>query len=241
MLATILIGTRGAMELPDRPSLVESREGTTGFSASLHSINTKSVCESNCGSDESRAHTLAGSLDDQGETPLPKLQEIVIQDGGVGPSQGTREASKAISNVGISPPHLTFNPEGQAVPTDVESSGDPSKPMTECPICCEYIQSEKPSASYFGKECDHKFHEKCIQPWLDQQREKATCPVCRLPVQWTKELAAKLSVPKLHFDEPFRKIIRMIRSLTGPQVAIVSAFAFFIVVVMTVSRYLPTR
>ena len=42
-----------------------------------------------------------------------------------------------------------------------------------CTICLEFFK-DKDTISILN--CNHKFHNKCIQPWVDNQ---STCPICR--------------------------------------------------------------
>ena len=51
-----------------------------------------------------------------------------------------------------------------------------------CPIClCDESDSNNdPYESFSGLDCEHKFHKKCIIPWI---KEKGTCPICRCQVQ----------------------------------------------------------
>jgi hypothetical protein len=46
----------------------------------------------------------------------------------------------------------------------------------ECPICYESIDSSQTVVL----ACEHKFHKKCIVPWLS--KNNLTCPTCRHPV-----------------------------------------------------------
>jgi hypothetical protein len=42
----------------------------------------------------------------------------------------------------------------------------------DCSICLEKV----PNKGYFETSCHHKYHKKCIEPWLKEQN---TCPTCR--------------------------------------------------------------
>ena len=52
-----------------------------------------------------------------------------------------------------------------------------------CPICLDYIV--EPSILYAVKtSCNHSFHRKCLDKWLDNNK---TCPICRYDyvLNWT--------------------------------------------------------
>lgn len=68
-----------------------------------------------------------------------------------------------------------------------------------CPICLH--KNEKP----FSLDCNHSFHEECIQKWLNINN---SCPICRKPDISVKKLNNKLS-----------ELIEEINSLSGFQIA----------------------
>lgn len=47
----------------------------------------------------------------------------------------------------------------------------------DCSICQETIQEGE--RTYAVQQCQHGFHERCLQPWLQQN---GTCPNCRTPI-----------------------------------------------------------
>ena len=60
---------------------------------------------------------------------------------------------------------------------------------TECAICFEPFtadhddQDEKSTGVLVLRECGHKFHERCLSPWLTIRRFNPTCPKCRCPLK----------------------------------------------------------
>ena len=48
----------------------------------------------------------------------------------------------------------------------------------QCSICLNDVEKEETIAML---SCGHKFHRKCMVPWIDAQRDP-TCPLCRKPV-----------------------------------------------------------
>ncbi|KAJ8452576.1 hypothetical protein Cgig2_004912 [Carnegiea gigantea] len=62
---------------------------------------------------------------------------------------------------------------------------------TECAICFEGFtdddgdrdSNKKKIAVRVLPECGHKFHERCLTPWLSICRSQPTCPKCRCPLK----------------------------------------------------------
>lgn len=60
----------------------------------------------------------------------------------------------------------------------------------ECSICWDVISNkEKHTLACHEK---HVFHKKCIEKWIIQNGEEATCPICRVPINDLKSQAIKL-------------------------------------------------
>jgi len=49
--------------------------------------------------------------------------------------------------------------------------------MNICIICLEYIENDFANKKYFNCNCEHYFHNKCIECWMSKTR---TCPMCRM-------------------------------------------------------------
>lgn len=45
-----------------------------------------------------------------------------------------------------------------------------------CSICQEYYLPEQ---KFRQMNCDHHFHQKCIDSWLSQNKDQFLCPLCR--------------------------------------------------------------
>ncbi|KAA1097128.1 hypothetical protein PGTUg99_001276 [Puccinia graminis f. sp. tritici] len=223
-----------ARELPDGSSVIEFREETPNFLPSLHSIDIPSAVIQRGSDGSSSCHVSAGNADLQGENS--SLKEIVIQDGAGGRSPG-KEVPTEISNSEDSPQYLKFD-GGQVASHDLKLSGN-AREAEMCSICLNSIPSTQDPVFYFGQECRHNFCNECIDNWLNQQRKQATCPVCRCPVEWTKELAAKLPAEELQFDQPCRSMMQIIRSLSREQVAILTALVLFFGILITIGQIVP--
>ena len=52
------------------------------------------------------------------------------------------------------------------------------KEQFQCSICLNDVEKEETIAIL---SCHHKFHRKCMLPWIDAKREP-TCPLCRNPI-----------------------------------------------------------
>jgi hypothetical protein len=52
------------------------------------------------------------------------------------------------------------------------------KEKFQCSICLNDVEKEETVAIL---SCNHKFHRKCMVPWIDTQRDP-TCPLCRKPI-----------------------------------------------------------
>merc|ERR1712159_347593 len=48
-------------------------------------------------------------------------------------------------------------------------------PKEPCAICFEAFDTAKAAAL----ECNHVFHEECLKKWLQQEKRKRDCPMCR--------------------------------------------------------------
>ena len=50
----------------------------------------------------------------------------------------------------------------------------------ECPICSEILDTDDNNAFVVSiQSCNHRFHEKCLQDWLDRDQ---SCPICRTKI-----------------------------------------------------------
>ena len=63
-----------------------------------------------------------------------------------------------------------------------------STPADECSICYEDIKDDEPRGACDNPECEHVFHEDCLDQWLQQSETRVggqvifgTCPLCRRP------------------------------------------------------------
>lgn len=61
----------------------------------------------------------------------------------------------------------------------------------DCPICFDSLAGSA-KTTFCRSQCGANFHKDCIQHWLQQQRAKPTCPMCRGP--W--EEAHKKNAPQ---------------------------------------------
>jgi hypothetical protein len=53
-----------------------------------------------------------------------------------------------------------------------------------CPICYDLFDQSKILVRKLT--CDHTFHQKCLDPWISQHKDKLACPYCRKS-QFTSE------------------------------------------------------
>ncbi|DBB01205.1 TPA: hypothetical protein ACH3X1_001087 [Trebouxia sp. C0004] len=91
------------------------------------------------------------------------------QPGDQGPQQSTASEAQLASV-----PSFTYQVD-QKAPSD--DSGDGNKNV--CSVCLDSF-SHGDQLSILP--CSHKFHTKCIQPWLRQSGLRSQCPLCKLLV-----------------------------------------------------------
>lgn len=74
--------------------------------------------------------------------------------------------------------------------------------LEDCPICFEALE-EASESTYCRSRCGARFHARCIDHWLGQQRSNPTCPMCREP--WDSIATRK----KRSSDEVFENLGRL--------------------------------
>jgi len=59
-----------------------------------------------------------------------------------------------------------------------EQGGGVENEVDECSICYEDIKDDEPRGACDNPECEHVFHEDCLDQWLEIN---PSCPLCRRP------------------------------------------------------------
>ena len=62
---------------------------------------------------------------------------------------------------------------------DVQDDRDMESNEDTCSVCLDsYAEGDQLSLL----PCAHRFHTKCIQPWVRQSGRRALCPLCKISI-----------------------------------------------------------
>lgn len=80
--------------------------------------------------------------------------------------------------------HIVLLDNSKNIGKDVQYNSNDTNTSTNtdvnnsiCPICLEPNGDDMDLSKSVYLSCSHKFHTKCINPWL---KSKGTCPICRM-------------------------------------------------------------
>ncbi|POW17235.1 hypothetical protein PSTT_00763 [Puccinia striiformis] len=214
-----------------------SMENTQGKPRQIRPLEECAICLQRFAADDPKPGNNPQSGDDPGSEDGPQSEN----DPGSGndprsenPQPGHHPQSRAKPQ-SLDHPQSKENPQSE----HSQQSRDPgkasqSKSLTTTPGSSD---PEEPEGTliYAWKGCDHIFHRKCIQPWLDRHNE--SCPVCRRTYSGNLEVQP-IAVPDTDLV-PYRCTLPFVfyNTISGSSWVVISTWCLLFVFVSLMIRH----